>query len=420
MGRILVSFLGRWQAAEGGGYRTAAYRFADGFSFLTSYFAEAALAYGRHCGRPYSRFLVMGTAGSSWDDAAVRLGGLAADDGFTVAIGEKVSTLVIDQRDLDALSRKFSERLGMPVECILIGDCRTVEEARRLVSLLAQRIGRGELLHLDISHAYRHLPLLTLFAGLTLEGLGGVRIERIWNGALELSPRGRNPAEPPVLELAGILSYYRWVKALAALSAGAGLTEIGRLLEEETGVRMADDLNAADFQMRILAVAGARPAVSRLLKVVDESSGPVLDIFRPELKRRLAWAGQPDLARQQAALAWVFLKENSFLEAAIIGREAVISRLMTEAGTIDPERLADAEIRRQQEPSLSNAQRLNRRSGGAKGGFAQSYFDLLSIRNALAHSQSKNKASIQKLISSPRALHDTLAHHFRILLPKIS
>ena len=70
----------------------------------------------------------------------------------------------------------------------------------------------GENLSLDVTHGFRHLPMLALVAARYLARVVSVKVEELYYGALEMTtPDG----ETPVLRLGGLLAMLDWVEALA-------------------------------------------------------------------------------------------------------------------------------------------------------------------------------------------------------------
>ena len=60
--------------------------------------------------------------------------------------------------------QRLSEKFGIPVQCILISYARDASEQAAVLTRLAEAVQPGENIVLDITHGFRHLPMLALMA----------------------------------------------------------------------------------------------------------------------------------------------------------------------------------------------------------------------------------------------------------------
>lgn len=201
----LISFLGKGKADPHTGYRTATYRFDAGFSRRVPFFGMALTEYLQP-----DRLVLVGTAGSMWDVFFERQG--ADDDDAMLHLMAAVEAGQVDQEMLDLPRRELAQQLGIPVDCLLIPYARDAAEQAEILHLLAGVVQPGENLSIDVTHGFRHLPMLALVAARYLSRVVGVKVEELYYGALEMTtPEG----ETPVLRLGGLLAMLDWVDALA-------------------------------------------------------------------------------------------------------------------------------------------------------------------------------------------------------------
>lgn len=185
--RILVSFLGKYQRPDGGGYRRTPYRFDGATSSIeTAFFGWAAWQHLRRQDQPPDTWVILGTPTSSWDclydifesdlpdglDAWSARAEAEIDDG-----GIGPATLV----DFSS----FAGCLGVPTLRLAVMPMEPDAAFVVLHSLLDE----DARIVLDITHALRMLPVLALLALGALRWMKGVRIEDVIYGNLEGSPR---------------------------------------------------------------------------------------------------------------------------------------------------------------------------------------------------------------------------------------
>ena len=188
MPHTLITFLGRTPRGEQG-YRTTCYDFGDGADCEPVAFFGWAL---QRRLRP-NRLVVLGTPGSMWDhlfEGDIALGDAAEEDRLAL-VGEAERQAVTQER-LDRLAPVLADRLGCEVRLRLISYCHTSREQEGLLRDLAEEVGQGDRVDLDITHGFRHLPMLTLLSALHLRKVRSAKIAHIWYGAYD-PDTGRAP-----------------------------------------------------------------------------------------------------------------------------------------------------------------------------------------------------------------------------------
>jgi len=320
--RRIISFLGS------GRYQPARYCFEGETWPATPYFG---LALARHQ-RP-DQFILLGTPGSMWD--VLLSDHLQAGADYTEAhhaLMECAKAAAVSQAQLDTLRPLLEAAAGCPVLPRIIPDCREAQEQAVLLATLAELTGAGDHLTLDVTHGYRHLPMLGLVAAAYLRACRGVRIERILYGALQMQDAG----VAPVLDLRGLLEILDWVQALAAYDASGNLNVLcAPLAAAGLPEVAARALEQAAFDERNLNTEGAVPRLNTARQAMARlPPHPAFDLFRPALESRLAWTVGGERWRHEAALGHCQLERGDYLRAAALFSEAVVSRqLGLEAGS---------------------------------------------------------------------------------------
>jgi CRISPR-associated Csx2 family protein len=385
MTTTLITFLGRAPKHQRS-YRTTRYTFPDGHRTAPVAFLGWPLREWLAC----DRVVVLGTAGSMWDhlfEGDLDLG----DQGERQRLHliDAVERKAVERRHLAPLEPVLSERLGHEALLLLIPYCRTEAEQVELLRIMADAIARGAAVHLDITHGFRHLPMLALLAALHLRVVKQARIEGIWYGAYD-----EDTGEAPVHDLAGLLRIADWVAALTTFDKDGDYGVFAPLLGE-----IGEPLRRAAFFERTTNPVKAREALNAWREPQD-STDPAYHLFRDALHGRIAWRKEPTRPEWERELARRYLERGDYLRAALFAVESCISREAAAAG----EDINDRGARERARDRLIQSNRA---------GFGM----LAALRNAMAHGVRPKDQRVRKAISDETTLTNTLRSLFAQLLP---
>ncbi len=383
----LVSFLGRGRADAKTGYRQATYRFPDGRTDATAYFG---LALARHLAP--DRLVLLGTAGSMWDVLVENLPGIGGeDDALRLALMDAVAAQRVDQPLLDHVAPLVERALGRPVQLLCIPFGRDAAEQRAILDAIAQAAPNGQV-SLDLTHGFRHLPMLGLLSAFVLDGLGR-QVAGLYYGAIDMSADDI----APVLRLDGLIAVQRWVDALASFEASGDYGLFAPLLERDgVPVDKARCLQEAAFFERTLNVSDAARKLNSFLPILDAPLPGASGLFQKRLKERLAWVREGDLAAQQRKLAFEYLKRGDYVRAVIFGYEGLLTRLCREQAR-DPLDFAE---RKQVAEEFGRELRAGEHADGKRDAFRT----LSYLRNALAHGTPPYGEHLRRVLRDAQAL----------------
>lgn len=383
----LVSFLGRGRADAKTGYRQATYRFPDGRTDATAYFG---LALARHLAP--DRLVLLGTAGSMWDVLVENLPGIGGeDDALRLALMDAVAAQRVDQPLLDHVAPLVERALGRPVQLLCIPFGRDAAEQRAILHAIAQAAPNGQV-SLDLTHGFRHLPMLGLLSAFVLDGLGR-QVAGLYYGAIDMSADDI----APVLRLDGLIAVQRWVDALASFEASGDYALFAPLLERDgVPVDKARCLQEAAFFERTLNVSDAARKLNSFLPILDAPLPGASGLFQKRLKERLAWVREGDLAAQQRKLAFEYLKRGDYVRAVIFGYEGLLTRLCREQAR-DPLDFAE---RKQVAEEFGRELRAGEHADGKRDAFRT----LSYLRNALAHGTPPYGEHLRRVLRDAQAL----------------
>ncbi len=377
----LISFLGKNRADSATGYQRATYAFDDGQRVQTPFFGSALMQRLRP-----KRMLLLGTAGSMWDVLD-----FDTEAPEWAELTESSERAEVTQELLDRVSTRARGAM-QGAELVLIPYCRDEGEQMKLLADLAARVVEGEEVVLDITHGFRHLPLLALVAARYLSHVRRAVVSDIYYGALEMTADGITP----VLKLDGLLHMLDWIEAFAAHDASGNYGVFAPLLVRD-GMKQgsAESLERAAHLERVTNSTQAREIVTPRLAEI-ETLGGATRLFSDQLAQRLSWARKPSRDTRERALFDAYLERKDFLRASIYLQESAISAACNRL-TIDSNEHASREQAR----------------GELKVSLA--FRDLSDVRNMLAHGTVAGDTRRTKAATAATASASTLATRLRNL-----
>lgn len=388
----LISFLGRTPKNEKG-YRPTAYRFADDTTATQVAFFGWAL---RERIRP-DHIAILGTAGSMWDhlfEADIVLGSTHEDE--RLALCESVDKKRVTQAQLDALSPMLAQSLGCRVSLIVIPYASTHAEQVSILQTMDAQVREGERVHLDVTHGFRHLPMLALLSALHLRQAKRAAIEGIWYGAFD-----PDTGDAPVHELSGLLQIADGLTALARFDQDGDYSVFEPILRQAGLPDTACELlhKAAYFE-NILNVGAATGELRKARAyLTHEKLAPEGQLLLPAIEKRLAWLDEDRQFEKQTRLARLALDRRDYLRATLYAFEAVITRLC------QIERVAIDDFEKREEVRKTYEARLKQGHTRER----DSYFLLKNLRNQVAHGTRGSRGEIQQTLLNEPVMAQKLA-----------
>lgn len=402
--KTLVSFLGRGRSDPQSGYRTATYRFSPDFIRTVPYFGLALTEYLKP-----ERLLLLGTAGSMWDvffDHGTLRGEI---DESWLALAEAVAASRVTREMLDDYAGRLGERLGCEVRCELIPYARDAAEQVGVLQVIAQAVARDDTLLLDVTHAFRHLPMLAMVAARYLARVRQLPIAEIYYGALEMVSAS---GQVPVLNLSGLLRMLDWVETLAVFDNSGDYGILADLFANDAAQSaLADPLRKAAFSEQINNIGVARGELRKFRQVFEKpTTDPMIELFRSALIERTNWVDNQMHFERQHSLAVYYAEKGDYVKAAILGYEAALTRQVQSVPNRDPLDYEHREHAKSDiEEDIKSRGRRNRTTA------EQTYFDLRDLRNALVHGSRPDRQEIQAALAGPVQLRKFLKTCFDAL-----
>lgn len=390
----LVSFLGR-TPRDSNGYRRMTYRLPDGSTEETAF-----IGYGLRRWLKADHLVVLGTTGSMWDHLFERDLVLQGHDDQRLALIEAVDDQVVTQQQLDQLAPLLTEALGCRVTLCLIPEALVPQEQAELLQTLAAASADAARLSIDVTHGFRHLPMLALMATLYLRSARPqLQIAGLWYGALRPGEKRSD-----VVDLSGLLHFADWLSALQRHDWLGDYGAIASLIEDrEVGALLQQAAFKESIHQGQQARGLLRQARERLRQQPLQGPGA---LFQPLLEQRTGWVDGQHLYQRQRAQALNALERNDFLRASLYGLEAFITRLTKESA--DPGQLNNWAAREKAKEDYEWRKPSDTYSW---------YKSLRNTRNVLAHGNQAQEQAVQQALDSPDRLRQLLAECLNKLLP---
>lgn len=373
---ILITTLGKGSRNKDDGYQETKYQFDDKTSLSTPFIGFALLKLVPQI----DKLIVLGTAGSIWDAWWQVLPNVTDKDGD---IFDGLTKIVKEETKNDSLLEKLScilsRELKICVECKYIPD--SLDESSQLDILnIVNKIGnKGDQLYLDVTHGFRHLPMLELLSAFLKKK--DVKIGNIFYGAFEKKDKETNVT--PIISLTGLLRLEEWIEAMAILRQTG---DVIPLAEIDTMNAFRNDLEQYYFFVQMNNIGQARGFANRILGLINKGELPKEGVlFKDELESIFSWARNQEYAKRQLDQAKEALKRRNILRAIILLNEATISAWIPENNQI-----LDVEMRKNAEDKLYH-------NGG------DTWHLLRHLRNSTAHDGQLNgkfEKKIKKLRKS--------------------
>ncbi|MDP1697017.1 MAG: TIGR02221 family CRISPR-associated protein [Xanthomonadaceae bacterium] len=387
----LITFLGKGRDNAQTGYRSTRYRFDDGAESHSPFFG---LSLAERL-QP-ERLVILGTAGSMWGVLVEHLATEGDDEDRRLRLLDAEARQSVDSALLEEVAPMLARALGREVVPRLISYARDTSEQASVLQAIADAVSKDRI-SIDLTHGFRHLGMLGLLSAIMLERVGKHRIEGLWYGALEMTQGGVTP----VLRLDGLLAIQRWIDALDRFDANGDYSVFAPLLEADgCAADKAHCLASAAFHESTLNLSDARTQLRTFLPALDAPLSGASGLFQDKLRKQLEWALAGELDAHQQKLALRALQRRDYLRAAVLGIEAMITRLCFTEGS-DP---LDYRAR----DAADKAFGAQLRDGEHTDWKRDAYWTLKNLRNAMAHGIPPNIRAHAQLLRNPERLHQRL------------
>lgn len=426
---ILISFIGTGpkpreaEPLSQTGYVTANYRMPDNAIDTTSVFGAAMLRWMQRNRLPVKKWLVFGTAGSAWSellhampetkrkpllDRAKTLALWTAQHQDSRALSD-ASTIKEAQVRVSQWCFALAQAFGAGVAVIgkVIGSCDSLEGQRDMARAMIEAVEPEAELFIDVSHSFRHLPLIAAFAAPFLRYARNVRDIRFFSGVFELGAidaEGRKVV--PVVELPLCMELLKATEHAATFDNTGSMLPLTASLGLErhdsqalVAVAMADETNQPARRLE-----AAKAALERT-KIRTEPAAPVIaEMLLEKLKSFEGGDVERMLNRARRAI-----ESHQYLKAATLVYEALQRKIVLLHGLKESRKQGGKPdyLSKQVKKLLKRAEDLWKKDPRLVQNVC-ALNDIFWLRNRLAHASNDKHWRIDAAVSDPTRMRDLL------------
>ena len=392
MTHALITFLGRTPRGTDG-YRTTVYQFPDGSESGPTALLGWTLAERL---RP-DRVVVLGTAGSMWDFLAEQADIADESNEDILNAWQPLADAVRDGsvaaellEPIEPLTARYLRADGYEPEVRFRLIPGGFGEAQQLQVLGAMADAAEGCTHvtLDVSHGYRHLPMIAVVASLYLQAVRNVHVDALWYGFYDPDTK-RGTAQ----DLRGLMHLLDWVRVLSKFEHSGDYGVIADLLATADRDDLETPMRQAAFFERTTRDSLAQQKINTITSTLNTTPlHGVAGLFQASLENRLEWTRDSTRSGRQRELARIYLERRDYLRASIYALEAFVTHRVLRAGG-DPGEYEDRDTAKKEYE---------------ESGMTPSYRTLRAIRNALVHGTPPN-CRIRRKMSDEGRLREAIS-----------
>ncbi len=331
-------------------------------------------------------------------------------------------------------SYRLQQKLGDLVEFVNIPDGKDENEMWQIFDIVTEKVPKNSEIVIDITHAFRYLPLIVFNLASYLRRIRNVEVYKIVYGNWEARDESFEPPHAPVFDLTSTMELQNWLYGIDAFQRRGEAYELavslaktqGRFYKnkalsnntnrpqklKDTGQCLQDFSEAIRLLRPLKAFETAEELLSLLEDVRHESmlwAKPFADILREleneikPLKLNKPLVLNKDHLLAEYYLILYYLGKDLIVQAVLLTREFLVSYLTWQLGLQDQWR--DRDLRGKIEGDLN---RVIRWKQGKQGGAVPDWYDnkvagadtiirlwgdIIGLRNSIAHCEMNQAAT---------------------------
>lgn len=396
---ILVTLLGKVKDPKFSNYQEANYLFDNGNKYTSRFFGLTLQKEQKP-----DKLVVLGTSGSMWDNLMREAG---VDDESVKALDNLSQTSSVDESVLRDYVPALERHIGIPCHLEIIPYGRNADEQTQILHSLMKNFAENDEATLDVTHGFRHLPMLVQQSALLLQTLKSVKINGIFYGAWDM--RDENDISP-VMRLDGLIDVERWTKALYRYEQDGDYAAFRKPLKASGAAEATlKSLDAAAYFERTFNLTKAGIELKKVKQALEATNqSGISSFFTGSLLKHISWSDSVSLQQRQANLAHFYLERGDFVRASIFAMESFITSLLKHN---EKNQQQNFRVRSKATKDFKNAydQKVNSDRGNTS--LFPIYEELSKIRNALAHGTEPSNA-IAHLMENQQKIETTLKRLF--------
>ena len=279
MTHALITFLGRTPRDQTQGYRETTYKFLDDTSETT-----AILGWNLAKRLRPDRVIILGTSGSMWDFLAesAEIESKPDLEKDWEALMEAVENQAVLAEHLQKIKLLIANHLNIETQLYLIPKESTEADQLKVLEIMAEATEGVDELSLDVSHAFRHLPMIAIVAACYLQSIRNVQLKSLWYGFYD-----PDTDTGTVYDLKGLLHLFEWVRALSQFEHTGDYGVLADLLQGANPCLESPTRKAAFFE-RTTRESLAKNEIDKIVSALKAAPRTgVAGLFQPASSRPL-------------------------------------------------------------------------------------------------------------------------------------
>ncbi|NPA03525.1 MAG: TIGR02221 family CRISPR-associated protein [Epsilonproteobacteria bacterium] len=272
-----------------------------------------------------NKVFFIGTSGSMWDNLYLRVGG--ENEEYLGLLIEKKADKNLREEDLEELERTIDNHLNSQgSKCILIDYAKNDEDEiwdnfEKIIKIQEYLSGDEEI-YLDITHGFRYMPILNIFALEFLSQLNEkLKPKKIFYAMLDKK-------YSPIVDFSIFFELLEWAKAVEEMENFASLNRLvtlarGKIKEEE--LKGLKEMEEAFKIANMSAIHKALKNLNAKLDHLKENDNKVIKLLIPNIEKFIKELYTPTLSEFQFKLARFFEDKHNFALAYIAFAEAIVT-----------------------------------------------------------------------------------------------
>ncbi len=236
------------------------------------------------------------------------------------ALESQIDEMTVTAEMLRPFAEMLSASTDLHFDFRVITDATTKEKQAELLQQIDQSVENSDAVVLDVTHGYRHLPILGLAAAKLISATKNAKIQDVIYGALDQQVDG----ETPVVSLVWVLELFNVISGMDEMSRCRNMRPLIKCFPPSL---LREKIDQASYKLDVMRTEEAAHAAQVCLEAFHNEQGnlpvelelitqPLIDNLRQfkEFKR-----DTPDLLR----MAKRALDEQDYLRSAVFLAEAI-------------------------------------------------------------------------------------------------
>lgn len=325
MAKILISSLGTGRK-EDNGYRETTYEYKgqkEKSTFISKSLSKIL---------KIDKLYLIGTKGSIWDSCYTQFGG--KDENIELELYAKIGDKNITEDDLEIVNQTISSNLKSEgSKCFLIDYGLNEEELwdnfDKYIQILDE-IEDGDIIYIDISHAFRSLALMSFLMIQFGHGIKNkkFKIGGIYYGMLETTTKD---GITPIVDLKIFYDLMEWIKAIDTFKNYGHADLLVKMFDSEENIKSQtrDTFNQFDINLSMANMSALKKFIDnakRVLPVMKNSNNHIVRLISPDIVDFIKRLDKNKVSIFQLELAKWFYENKNYALSYIVLLEALVTK----------------------------------------------------------------------------------------------